>query len=776
MSTSGRRAGGTAAPPAAPRSLADDLRARDDDELQALLRGRPDLVHPVPADLTGLAVRATTGPATARALDRLDLWTLQVTEVLAALPDPASRADVAAALPHVAPVAVDVALQRLRDLALTWGSAHEIHLVRGAREAFGPWPCGLAAHDPADDGIADLEVVLAEAPDAARDVLTRLAWGPPMGKVSGADRVVTPDSARTPIDWLLAHGLLEAHDGATVVLPRSVALGLRENRFLADPQPDPPRIDAAARTGRDPSLVDRTAGQHAFVAVRMVEDLLEGWSLAPPAELRSGGLSVRDLTATARSLDVDEATAALVVEVARAAGLLASDDEVAPVWLPTPAYDLWAARDIADRWLLLATTWLTSPRVPALVGSRDDKSARLNALTPEIDRLPAPDIRRLVLDVVAGLPPGVASQADEVRSVLDHRRPRRATALRELLVAATLREAEFLGVLGLGALSAPGRALLADDPVAAAAAVAPLLPSPLDHVLLQADLTAVAPGPLETGLSRELALMADIESTGAATVYRFTEASVRRALDAGRTASDVLSFLTERSTTPVPQPLSYLVDDVARRHGGIRVGMASAYVRCDDDATLAAIMAERKAAGMRPFRLAPTVIAVHVPVDEALDVLRSLGYAPMAESPDGVVVVRRPDARRPPPRPRPPKVSAEPPPPDALLLAAAVKALRAGDRVSGTPRRDGAGGPARLGRVPVSTTADTMAALRAALADERSLWVGYADSDGRATERVVDPVSIDRGFLTAYDHRYEEVRTFSLSRITGVAAVADDPA
>ena len=40
----------------APRSLADDLRARSDDELAALLRARPDLVTPVPVDT---AVRLT---------------------------------------------------------------------------------------------------------------------------------------------------------------------------------------------------------------------------------------------------------------------------------------------------------------------------------------------------------------------------------------------------------------------------------------------------------------------------------------------------------------------------------------------------------------------------------------------------------------------------------------------------------------------------------------------------------------------------------------------
>ncbi|NEB14159.1 helicase-associated domain-containing protein, partial [Streptomyces coelicoflavus] len=132
---------------------------------------------------------------------------------------------------------------------------------------------------------------------------------------------------------------------------------------------------------------------------------------------------------------------------------------------------------------------------------------------------------------------------------------------------------------------------------AAARLLAPLFPEPLDHVLLQADLTAVAPGPLERGLADVLGVLADVESKGGATVYRFTPGSVRRALDAGQSAAGLHTFLARHSRTPVPQPLTYLIDDVARRHGRLRVGAASAYVRCDDDATLDEILADKRAAG-----------------------------------------------------------------------------------------------------------------------------------------------------------------------------------
>ena len=47
-------------------TYADWLRARDDDELRALFARRPELITPVPADITALSSRASA-PSTARA-------------------------------------------------------------------------------------------------------------------------------------------------------------------------------------------------------------------------------------------------------------------------------------------------------------------------------------------------------------------------------------------------------------------------------------------------------------------------------------------------------------------------------------------------------------------------------------------------------------------------------------------------------------------------------------------------------------------------------------
>ena len=364
------------------------------------------------------------------------------------------------------------------------------------------------------------------------------------------------------------------------------------------------------------------------------------------------------------------------------------------------------------------------------------------------------------------MPKGVAATAESVVALVSWLVPRRAPARSAEQVEWALSEAAALGVTGVGALSVAGRAVLSGDNAAASSALEPLLPEPVDHVLLQADLTAVAPGPLVTDLAHELSLVADVESKGGATVYRFTEASVRRALDSGRTTSELHALLAQHSSTPVPQALTYLVDDVARRHGRIRVGTAGSYIRSDDPSVLAEILAAKKAAPLGLRLLAPTVLASRAPVDRVLEVLRGLGQAPVAESADGDVVIRRPDVRRTTPRPRPPRL-AELGAPRAELVAAAVIALRAGDRATAAA--------AHRIRTP-SSAADTVALLADAARTGRPMWIGYLNADGDASQRIIEPRVVEGGVVRAFDHRHNEQRTFAVHRITGIGEVEPDEA
>ncbi|WP_405536630.1 helicase C-terminal domain-containing protein [Streptomyces sp. NBC_00075] len=838
----------------APRSLAEALRARDDASLAALLRSRPDLITPVPTDLTQLATRAGTRASVVRALERLDRFTLQTAQALAVAPDPAAYEDLLALLAgDAADPAVAAALPRaltvLREQALVWGGTDRLRLVRTARELLSPSPqhpsptglgptvaeatagmspgriqeivtaAGLTSTHDSVSAVASLTALFTDrkrmaalldstSPDSV-DVLRRLVWGPPYGQVTA--------EPAAHLRLLLDRGLLLPTAPGTVVLPREVALHLREGRAHRTTEPLPPGVEPAA-THR-PQVVDNAAAGQAYTALATVEELLKEWDEGGPAVLRAGGLSVRDLKRTAVALDLSEPVAAFWVELAYAAGLLASDGEADERYAATPAYDEWLELPAATRWARLAEAWLTATRTAGVIGGRDTKDRTLSALGPGLDRSAAPEVRHRVLILLAALPEGTSPTVESVLARLHWERPTRGPQqerdggdedLRTRLARWTLSEAESLGVTGRGALSAQGRALLglpaapskapeptgpgdklpvhhhrhpAPEPLTApeqatasataARLLAPLLPEPLDHVLLQADLTAVAPGPLKRPLAEMLDVLADVESKGGATVYRFTPGSVRRALDAGRSASDLHDFLTAHSRTPVPQPLAYLIDDVARRHGHLRIGAASAYVRCDDDAVLSEILADKRSANLRLRRLAPTVLAAQTDPASLLDGLRAMGFAPAAESAEGDVLITRAHAHRTPPRTAPDPVPDGPPAPDGTLLSAAIRAIRAGDLASTAPRKP-TETPASNGDLPRTSSAETLATMQAAVMTGEAVWIGYVNAEGSASQRVIAPIRVEGGFVTAYDHTADEVRTYPLHRVTGVAELADD--
>lgn len=372
--------------------------------------------------------------------------------------------------------------------------------------------------------------------------------------------------------------------------------------------------------------------------------------------------------------------------------------------------------------------------------------------------------RRMALGAMADLPPGqVLASGTGVPSLVRRigwLRPRRPRT-RADQVAWAVDEAAALGVVGLGGPASYARALLADDEPAAVAALAALLPEPVDHVLLQADLTAVAPGPLESQLARKLQLVADVESRGGATVYRFTAASVRRALDTGWSAAEVHEFVGSVSRTPVPQPLSYLVDDTARTFGNIRVGHAEAFLRADDETALAELLHHPKAGTLGLRRIAPTVLVSSTPLDVLLPRLRDLGAAPVVEGADGTVHVARPDLLRA-RTPREHRTGAVRTARESAQAAHAVTAIRAGDRAEQTrPEQPAA----------ALTPSGSMAALREAVDTGETVLIGYVDNQGTSSERLVDPIRVEGGSLTAHDHRSDDVRTFAVHRITTVRPV-----
>lgn len=751
------------------RTLADQLRRWPDSRLANLLRERPDLATPIPHDCAQLASKAASHDSIQHALDKLTRLELSVLDAL--LVAGQTRSAQAMSLVNAEPEATEVALLRLLDLALIWEAPNGLRALSGTADALAarPGASGVRPCSPQPQSTEALAQLIADLPPAARAMLEHVDLHGGQANTATARRTVSVADARSPAEDLIARGLLVPREAGSVILPGEVALALRGGQTTRD------RVDVVpevATSERDPALIERAAGGAAFEAVRRVELLLDGWGVSPPGVLRGGGLSVRDLKATAATLHVDLTTATLLIEVSAQAGLLAegADSDGDLRWLPTDAFDIWTTRPSAEQWLALAAAWLSSNRVPSLVGQRDAGTRSTNALAADLSSAYAVDARELTLQILATLPSGqTLATGTGIASVVTRAkwvRPRRPTVYPDL-IAATIAEAATLGILGAGGLSEAGRQLADGNLTEASNALAPRLPQPVEHVLLQADLTAIAPGPLDSEVAKPLHLLADVESRGGASVHRFTRDSIRRAFDAGWAAAQVHDFLASISQTPVPQPLTYLVDDVARTFGTIRLGHAEAFLRADDEAALAALVHDPRASTLGLRLLAPTVVISSTPLEVLLPRLRELGAAPVVEGPDGTVRVVRPDLKRAQQkvdrRRAPGAVAAR----QESQVQAAVTAIRAGD-LTRASRPSGTGASTR--------PAEVLASLREAIETQASVVITYAGSDGATLERVVEPTRLTGGRLTALDHRSESTLEFAVHRIASVVALDPDEA
>ena len=726
------------------RSFSDYLRSVDDAALLDLFTARPDLVTPVPPDIASLAVRACSAPSLARAIDSLNQWQFQVLEATASLNEPFLEKSVVTLTDKEA----KGALEHLVRIGLVYPSDDGMRLPTQLRDVIGTEPAGLGPASMAKLKLSELD----DAPADAKKVLERLIWGPPRGSVGD---IKNPGPG---VNWLLEKKFLVPLDQRTVILPREVAIALRGGKIHKERFIKQPSLSGAKRDERQINLA---AIANVSTVLRWVEELLNFWADEPADTLRAGGLGVRDLKIIATHLGVDESCTAFVTELAYLASLISidADDRI----LPSNKFDIWLMQTPADRWQMLASQWLITSRVSGLVGRIEAKNVA--ALGPELDRVNAARVRALTLELLRENQ-GIAPEWNSFKEVLSWRAPvRRNSSLQEELAEWTLREAEWLGITGQGALSKFGAQFLDGDDLSS---INEDLPKTVDHILIQSDNTAIAPGPLEHEISQALAMMAEIESRGGATVYRFTESTIRRALDHGKTGDEIKTFLIKTSKTPMPQPLEYLIADVAKKHGKLRVGNTSSFIRCEDTSLISQIMNDKKLEILALRRIAPEVVICDMDATDAMRVLRECGYLPAGESANGMILTG-PRSNRALTKPRPPRVIGEVEIPDIETLKTAIRALRTGEKSTYRQTRLRQVASEALGQLPRTTANETMDILNQFIIDEKTLSIGYADNNGGVTHRIIDPIRISAGALIARDHATGEVQSFRIPRITGVA-------
>jgi len=672
------------------------LQSLSDDQLRLLIRTRPDAFFPTPPSAGSLATRLGLPGSASRALRQLTAADLAVLEHLA---DAGAELD-----PVDAGELGEVA--HLRELALVFGPVDKLRISPGTLTALPPgWRVTDRLPAGADEALETL-------PARARKVLETLASSGGVGTTSAAGPDADPAS---PVAKLVAAGLLVRVDANTVRLPRPVRDAMRGI------QPREFPLEAPALPEVDQSAVDEAATSAGLDAVRQMRQLVMALMDRPVALNKDGTVGVRAAANLEKELGFDPR---LLITIGEAAGLVGRgnvDDE--DVLAATRDALTWIDATLSDQWAILIVGWAASPW-------RSDTDAKL--LSADMH---APAVRHARTTILR--------HAGRVDQLLFHA-PLEASGFSPRLIQAVVDEAQFVGALA-GTLqlaqSSPLLALLGSEDVAAAAKQ--LVPASVDTLIAQGDMTMLAPGPLEPDMASFLERIAALESPGLASVWRVTEASVRRGLDGGLTAEEVHAWLDRHVMGEVPQAIAFLVDDIARTHGAIRAGSALSYIRSADPA-LIATAAER--CGLRV--LAPTVAVSDQPLTKLMAQLRAAGMQPTAEDNTGATLNMAPEpalvAATPSTLPRTPKATEE-------QVEAIVAKLRAD---SGSDADAGAG--------------DIFETLRAAARAKRHVAVGFVDKQGRGRTLTVLPLSVSAGQVDALDEAADRVVRIALPRITKV--------
>ena len=723
------------------RSYANYLRSLDDAGLFALFESRSDLTSPVPSDIASLAIRASSIPSLVRAIDSLNKWQLQVLEAAAVLSEPFTEKEL---LQHTDKSA-KFALAALADRALIYLGHDGYRIPNNVRDVLGNEIASLGTPALKKLKLKDL----AEAPAASKKVLDAMVWGPPRGAVADVKK---PNPG---LKWLMDQGFVSPVNQQTVVLHREVALHLRGNkvhRELLTVEPEIVGRKVEAKSLQLASISNITT------FLRWVEEVLNFWGQEPAMALKAGGIGVRDLRDLTQHLGVESECASFIIEVAYITGLVSidPDDRV----LPTHQFDIWLAQPASVKWENLLSAWLITSRMSGLAAA---------PMGPELDRSSAAIIRKKVLSLLESVD-GISPTLDSLTAATQWNLPyRRTGGIPAEHIGWIAREAEWLGITGQGALSTYGKLFLAGEDLGVVDAD---LPKTVDHILIQSDNTAIAPGPLEHEVSQELDLIADIESRGAATVFRFSETSLRRGLDHGRTGEEILAFLKRTSKTPVPQPLEYLIGDISKKHGKLRVGNASSFIRCEDTALITQIIKDKKVEALGLRRIAPEVLICTHDAGDAMNILRAAGYLPAGEDSQGLLL-SGPRIQRAQGKARPPRIVGEFEQPEAHILEIAIRTIRTGEKSSAKQSTLRDISTEALGSLPRTTANETLEILTKYLTEgpNKSLSIGYADNNGLVSHRIIDPLKISAGSLVARDHATGEVLTFRIPRLTGVAAL-----
>ncbi len=271
------------------------------------------------------------------------------------------------------------------------------------------------------------------------------------------------------------------------------------------------------------------------------------------------------------------------------------------------------------------------------------------------------------------------------------------------------------------------------------------LPAADERLIIQADLTLIAPSPLPTELEIQLRRFVDTEQIGMASSYRLSALSVSHGLETGLTIENIRALLLRLSGKDLPQPVDYLLKEAETRFSRLKIfatkSGAHSQIVSSDSILLAEIHNDQR---LKPFalhfdeagnlhsRFEPELVYfalrdanfVAVRVDEAGKVL----------SPQKLSTVKRESEQK-------------------QNIAEDIARMREADN-------QGASNP---------DDDELLRQIQLAIKYKAKMQIVLTTANGELVEYLVEPVGVANGRLRAKDRKADLERTLPLSSVVSIA-------
>lgn len=448
--------------------------------------------------------------------------------------------------------------------------------------------------------------------------------------------------------------------------------------------------------------VERASLERATTLVALIDELIELMRKRGLRTVSRGSISAADATRVAAAINGLPEDLSGLLGLLKSAGLAEVNSGI---WNIADTTE-WNNGGVAARWGILATGWVNGLSAQL----REALTERANwgePLTSYIEWL---------------FPIDASPTLTEAQRALVH--------------------AQDLGLRIGDARTSAGVLVVTGQAAEAVKMVAALLPDYIDQVLVQSDLTIIAPGPLRPDLEAKLRAIANVESRSVASTYRLSPILVSRAMDMGTTATEIEAFLTAISSTGIPQPVAYLISDVGSKHATIRVRPLNrgTLITCSDASLSARLAADVSLRALGLTVESSTTLQTHHDASVVMRNLHNEKYPAALETDTGEI---------------------QPWEPAAVPLTGTTQAVNA---ITALVERLNALA------TPVGESDDQwlVRQLEVAIRNRTLVNVTVALPDGSTREFLIDPRGLSNGRFRGLDRKSEVERTLPLSSITSI--------